>query len=58
MGHLGAVSSSSFDLIATGWGNIIALSQAWLTDTVNGLDTFDAVFEERFNKVLNYLTIF
>lgn len=47
MGFLGSVSTSSFNLMTTGWGNILKLSQAWLTDAVNGIDTFDAVLAER-----------
>jgi hypothetical protein len=44
---LGIRSSELFDIIATGWGNIIELGQAALTDFVNGSDTFGAVLEER-----------
>lgn len=35
------------DGIATGWGNIIELSQAALTDLVNGTDTFAEALEDR-----------
>ncbi len=47
MGFLGSVSTSSFNLITTGWGNILALSQAWLNDFVNDMDTFDSVLADR-----------
>jgi len=44
---LGVRSSELFDIIATGWGNVIELGQSALTDFVNGSDTFGAVLEER-----------
>ena len=36
-----------FNVITTGLGNIISLSQAALTDLVNGTDTFSDVLAER-----------
>ncbi len=36
-----------FSLIATGWGNILEISQAAVTDMVNGTDTLTGVLQER-----------
>ncbi len=36
-----------FNLIATGWGNVIEISQAAVTDLVNGTDTLGATLEAR-----------
>jgi hypothetical protein len=44
---LGIRSSEVFDIIANGWGNIIELGKAALTDLVNGTDTFAATLIER-----------
>lgn len=44
---IGSTSSDLFAVIANGWGNIIELSRAALTDLVNGTDTFATVLEER-----------
>jgi len=44
---LAEVSVDAFNLIATGWGNIIELSRAALTDLVNGTDTFNEILLER-----------
>ncbi|MCJ8293763.1 MAG: hypothetical protein MJK15_05085 [Colwellia sp.] len=44
---LGIRSSELFDIIATGWGNIVELGSAALDDFVNGTDTFGSVLEER-----------
>ena len=44
---IGSTSSDVFDVIATGWGAIIEVSRAALTDLVNGTDTFTDVLEER-----------
>lgn len=44
---LGVRSSEVFDIIATGWGNIIELGQAGLSDLINGTDTFADTLEER-----------
>lgn len=37
----------AFNVIATGWGNIVALAGAALNDLVNGVSTFDEVLAER-----------
>ena len=44
---LGVRSSEVFDIISTGWGNIIELGQAALTDFINGTETFAQVAEDR-----------
>lgn len=44
---LGVRSAEVFDIIAAGWGNIVQLGQAALTDFINGTDTFAAKAEER-----------
>mgnify|MGYP003631082736 CR=1 FL=1 len=44
---IGAASADLFAVIANGWGNIIELSRAALTDLVNGTDTFANTLEER-----------
>jgi hypothetical protein len=44
---IGTTSADVFNVIANGWGNIIELSSAALTDLVNGTDTFAGVLEER-----------
>lgn len=51
-------TTDAFNVITTGLGNLISLSQAALTDLVNGTDTFDQVLLERAEKtkqVLNEL---
>ena len=40
-------TTNVFNLIVTGWGNVIAISQAAVTDLVNGTDTLSATLEER-----------
>tara|TARA_R110002020_G_scaffold453005_1_gene667652 strand:+ start:2678 stop:4213 length:1536 start_codon:yes stop_codon:yes gene_type:complete len=37
----------AFNVVATGWGNIVALAGAALNDLVNGVSTFDQVLAER-----------
>jgi hypothetical protein len=44
---LGTKTIEAFNLISTGWGNIIEISQAALSDLVNGTDTFADTIEER-----------
>jgi hypothetical protein len=44
---LGTKTIDAFNLIAVGWGNLIELSQAGLTDLVNGTDTFAETLIER-----------
>lgn len=44
---LGTKTIDAFNVIAVGWGNLIELSQAGLTDLVNGTDTFAQTLEER-----------
>lgn len=44
---LGTKIIQELDVIATGWGNIIEVSQAALNDLVNGTDTLADVIEER-----------
>ncbi len=44
---LATTTSDAFNVISTGWGNLIELAQAGLTDLVNGTDTFAATLEER-----------
>lgn len=44
---LAEVSVDAFNIIAAGWGNIIELSRAALTDLVNGTDTFNDALIER-----------
>jgi len=44
---IGSTSSDVFAVIANGWGAIIEVSRAALTDLVNGTDTFSDVLEER-----------
>lgn len=44
---IGSTSSDLFAVIANGWGNIIEISKAALTDLVNGTDTFTSVLDER-----------
>ena len=44
---LGIRSSEVFNIISTGWGNIVELGQAALTDFINGTETFAQVAEER-----------
>lgn len=40
-------TTDAFNLIATGWGSLIELAQAALTDLVNGTDTFADTLQER-----------
>lgn len=44
---LGVTTIDAFNVIATGWGNLIELAQAGLTDLVNGTDTFGETLIER-----------
>jgi len=44
---LGVTTIDSFNLISIGWGNLIELAQAGLTDLVNGTDTFGETLIER-----------
>ena len=55
---LGQKTSDTFNVITTGFGNLIDLSGAALNDFVNGTESFDALLEERSEKskeVLNDL---
>ena len=36
-----------FNVVATGWGNIVSLAKAAISDFVNGTDTFSTVLAER-----------
>jgi hypothetical protein len=47
---LGTKTIDAFNLIAVGWGNIIEISQAALSDLFNGTDTFADTIEERVAK--------
>ena len=40
-------STATFNIVTTGLGNLLAISQAGFTDFVNGTDTLDAVIAER-----------
>ena len=44
---LGTKTIDAFNVIATGWGNIIEVSRAAINDLVNGTDTLGQVIEER-----------
>lgn len=44
---LAITTTDSLNIIATGWGNIIELSRAALTDLVNDTDTFNETLIER-----------
>ena len=55
---LGQKTSAMFEVITTGFGNLIDLSGAALNDFVNGTESFDALLEERTQRskeVLNEL---
>lgn len=55
---LGQKTGDLFEVVTTGFGNLIDLSGAALNDFVNGTETFDALLEERSEKskeVLNEL---
>lgn len=43
---LGEKTIDSFNVIASGWGGLISVAQAALTDFVNGTETFDAALAE------------
>jgi len=40
-------STATFNIVTTGLGNLLAISQAGFTDFINGTDTLDAVIAER-----------
>ena len=44
---LGTKTVDAFNVVATGWGNIVALAGAAINDIVNGVSTFDEVLAER-----------
>lgn len=44
---LGTKTIQTFNVIAAGWGNIIEISQAAISDLVNGTDTLAGTIEER-----------
>jgi len=46
---LGVTTIDAFNVISVGWGNLIELSEAGLTDLVNGTDTFGETLIERTN---------
>jgi len=52
---LGVTSIDAFNLISTGWGNIIELGKAAIDDLVNGTDTFGETLIERTELTQNAL---
>ena len=47
---LGEKTIDTFNVIASGWGSLISISQAALTDFVNGTNTLDEVMTEAVNN--------
>lgn len=47
MSQLGVKTLNAFNVIAVGWGNIVEISKAAISDLIDGTDTLAEVMEER-----------